>query len=443
MSLFRYIKIVIRDEVNALREQFRESKIILVAFLLSLIGIIVYLQPFPDRHVHIGSAYQGGDWFQMAEASAAFLDQEGLDAQVFVTNGAVDNVNRLIDPKDPINATFTYGITLDDAQRKQIVSLGSVSYDPVWVFYRPGRTGNLEDPGQLLKYRVAMGPIGSGSYAIGKKMMALYGVAIEEYANFKPDTFETSAQRFLNQEADVLIMVATARDPIIQNLLQTPGVELLSFKNADGLSKRSNSFEPVRLPAGSVSTYPPIPAKDVSLVATTTSVVVKKDMHPDLQLAFLMAMKHMNRTATNLFFARRDEFPSYDDPAVPLSPVAAKFYDYGPPQTMRFLPFWIAGFVDRAWLLLLGLIAVFYPLSKLNLHIRKLRFIVRERPLYEELLVIDKRISTQQLTEDEKTSIRQQLDNISRHATLHGVPIGQEPLYFDLVKAIDLTRRKL
>ncbi len=443
MSLLRYVKTIIQDEIKAVAEQFRESKAVLAAFLLCLVGLIAYLQPFPDRHIYIGSSYQGGDWYQMAEASAKFLSEKGLDGQVVVTKGAIDNVNRLIDPADPVNAAYTYGITLDEAQRERVVSLGSISYEPIWVFYRKSRTGTMDNLRDLLRYGVALGPKGSGSYAVARKLMEIYGVKIDGLDNFIADDFENSERRFLDGTTDALIMVATVWDPIVQTLLRTPGVEVMNFKNANAFDKKYNSFEAVRLPAGSVSIYPQIPAQDVSLVATTTSVVVKKEMHPDLQLALLMTIKEMNRGAENLFFAKRDQFPAYVDPTVPLSPVAAKFYDYGPPQAMRYLPFWIAGFVDRAWLLLLGLVAIFYPLSKLNLHIRKLRFVVHERPLYEELLEIDKRASIQTLSAEEKSAIHKRLDDINRHAVEHTIPIGEEPHYFDLVMAIDLIRKKL
>lgn len=443
MSLLRYVKTVIQDEIKAVGEQFRESKAILAAFLVCLAGLIAYLQPFPDRHIYIGSSYQGGDWYQMAEASAKFLSEKGLDGQVVVTKGAVDNVNRLIDPADPVNAAYTYGITLDEAQRERVVSLGSISYEPIWVFYRKSRTGTLDNLRDLLRHRVALGPKGSGSYAVASKIMKIYEVDIAGHDHLIPDDFENSARRFMEGGADALIIVSTAWDPIVQTLMRTPGVELMNFKNAEAFDKKDNSLESVRLPAGSISIYPQIPVQDVSLVATTTSVVVKKEMHPDLQLALLMTMKKMNRASENLFFARRNEFPAYVDPAVPISPVAAKFYDYGPPQAMRYLPFWIAGFVDRAWLLLLGLVAIFYPLSKLNLHVRKLRFVVHERPLYEELLEIDKRVSTRILSAEEKIAIHKRLDSINRHAVEHAIPIGEEPHYFDLVMAIDLIRKKL
>jgi len=442
MSLFSYTKVVIRDEIKAIRDQFRESKGLLVAFILCLAAIVVHLDPFPDRHVYIGSSYPNSDWYNFAERASRYLTEKGLDGQVVATDGAVDNVKRLMDPNDPVNAAFSYGIALDDEQRKEVASLGSVSYEPIWIFYNKKKIQSLNDLHTLAGLRVGLGPLQSGSYVISKKLLALYDIKVESNKNFIPDAFLDTEKRFIDGEVDAFITVSSILDPIVQRLMRDPNVGLYDFKNASAFEKKFNSFESVKLPAGSVNIYPQIPANDVNLVATTTSVVVKKNMHPDLQLALLMAMKEMNRNSDHLFFAKRDEFPAYMDPRVPISPVASKFYDYGPPQVMRYLPFWIAGFIDRAWVLLLTLVAIFYPLSKLNLHIRKLRFVVHERPHYEELLEIDSLLSSKKLSDEEKAEVYKRLDSINEHAIKSGVPIGEEPHYFELLNSIYLLRRK-
>lgn len=442
MNLRQYLQKLIRDEAKAIVDQLLESKLLLIAFLLCLVGIIVYLQPFPDRHIYIATADPSSAWHRVGEMTSRYLNEHGLDSAVVATDGAVDNVNRLVDPDSQVNAAMTYGIALDDEQRKSIVSLGSVGYEPIWLFYRSNKV-RLTDLHDLAQYRVGLGPTDSGSYAIAKKLMAAYNVTVAGNANFIPDAFPLTEKKFLDGELDALLIVTSAGDPQIQRLIRTPGVVLYSFDNANAFGKKYNSFEAVTLPAGSIDIYPRLPQKDISLVATTTSVVVKKDMHPDLQLALLMTIREVNRNSKHLFFAKRDQFPAYVDPLVPISPVAAKFYDYGPPQMMRYLPFWIAGFIDRAWVLLLTLVAVFYPLSKLNLHIRKLRFTVHERPFYEELLEIDDMLSSRKLTEAEKAEVWKRLSAINAHAVRHGVPVGEEAQYFDLVNAIYLLRRKL
>lgn len=443
MSLWRYVVISVRDELKAIGEQARESKLLLLAFLACLLGIVAYLDPFPGREVAFAGAFPGSDWDQFGQAAVRYLGTKGLRGSVVVTTGAAENADRLVDPDDPVNAAFAYGMALTDAQRKEVVSLGSISYDPIWVFYRKDRVGSLDDLDALRRLRVGIGPPRSGTFAIARQLLAAYGIDVARDGNFVPDGFPEGARNFLAGRLDVLVMVASVQDPIVRQLMQADGVELHGFANASAFEKRYNSLEKLVLPAGSMRIHPPVPARDVTLVATTTSLVVKRTMHPDLQLALLMTMKEMNRSSDQLFFAARNEFPAYVDPLVPLSPVASKFYDYGPPAVMRYLPFWIAGFVDRAWVLLLTLVAVFYPLSKLNLHLRRLRYVVHERPHYEELLEIEQLVSSRKLTGEEQAALARRLDAINLHAIRGGVPVGEEADYFGFLNAVQLLRAKI
>lgn len=300
---------------------------------------MMYLDPFPDRNIYIATSYKDSDWYQFGTNASAYLEKSGLNVSVVTTHGAIENVNRLLDPKDPVNASFAYGMALTNEQRKAIYSLGSIDYEPIWIFYNEQKIKGLKDLHELTKYKTGIGPKQSGSYAISKLLLQNYGIDVDLGENFLPDSFLASADKFVKGELDALILVSSVADPIVQKLIRMEGIGLYSFENVSAFEKKYNSLEAVKLPAGSINIYPAIPAKDMSLIATTTSLVVKRDMHPDLQLALLMASKQMNRNSENLFFAKRDEFPAYVDPMVPISPVASKFYDYGPPQVMRYLPF--------------------------------------------------------------------------------------------------------
>lgn len=443
MNTLKYIKIVIKDELIAVIDQFRETKILCTSFLICLLGIVMYLDPFPDRNIFIGTSFKGSDVHGYGTNASAYLEKNGLNVSVLTTQGAVENANLMLDPKSPVNAGFVYGLALSDEQRKGIYSLGSIDYQPIWIFYNKEKIKNFTNLNDLTRYKIGLGPKQSGSYVISRILLKNYGIDVAENTNFIPDAFLVSEERFLKGEVDAFILVASVAAPMIQRLVRMDWVGLYNFNNASAFEKTYNSLEAVKLPAGSINIHPAIPAKDVSLIATTTSFAVRRDVHPDLQLALLMASKQMNRNEKNLFFAKRNEFPAYVDPLVPISPVASKFYDYGPPQVMRYLPFWIAGFVDRAWLVLLSLVAVFYPLSKFNIHLRKFRFIIHERPHYEELLEIDELLCRKRLDKDEKVRITQRLDEINAHAIKGGVPVGEEAHYFDLLNAIYLLRRKL
>ena len=443
MKTLGYIKQVILDEIQAIKEEIVDSKLLAVAFLLAVIGLLIYLKPFPDRHVNFLSGYEKSDWHMLAESAVGVLEKNGIEVSVITTQGAVENVARLDDENDDANAGFTYGLALKAPEAAGVYSLGSIGYEPVWILYNKKKIGEITELSQLAQHRIGLAPVKSGSYRIAKKIYEMIDISVKGNPHFVPDTVINNQAKLKNGEIDAVILVSTNFDPVTQDLLKTPNIAVFDFKDASAFSKQVNSFVTLTLPADSINIKEHVPPRDVNLLATTTSVVVKRSMHPDLQLALLMAARDANRNSTDLFFSRRDEFPAYRDPSIPISPVAERFYDYGPPHAMRYLPYWLAGFVDRAWLLLLTIVAIFYPLSKLNVHYRKYRFSLREIPHYKELLEMEKRLQGAALSISEKEEMLKRLNEINTHAIHSGVPISEEAAYFNFLNAIYLLKRKL
>jgi TRAP-type uncharacterized transport system substrate-binding protein len=443
MNTLGYIKIVIRDEFRAIKEEIKESKLLAATFLLVIIGLLIYLKPFPDRHIYFLTGHANSDWTVLADTAASILKKNNLEFSVINTEGAVENVMRIDDPKDEANAGFTYGLALEAGEADGIYSLGSVGYEPVWILFNKNLVGEIKDLSDLSRYRVGLGPTHSGSYRIAKKIFNEIDINVEGNPHFLSDSISNIQAKLKKGELDAVVIVSTNLDPTTQDLLKTRNIGVFDFKNAPAFSKQINSFVTLTLPLDSIDIKSHIPPKDVTLLATTTSLIVKRSMHPDLQLAILMGTKDANRNSPDLFFAKRDEFPAYRDPLIPISPVAERFYDYGPPHAMRYLPYWLAGFIDRAWLLLLTILAVFYPLSKINIHFRKFRFNLKEIPHYKELLEMERRIQRGSLSKDEKDAMLIRLDEINNHALHGGVPISEEAAYFNFLNAIFLLRYKI
>ena len=443
MNTIGYIKQVICDEIHAIKEEIKESKLLAIAFLIAIVGLVIYLKPFPDRHVYFLTGYAGSDWSMLADSAAGVLKNNGLEFSAIHTAGAVENVERLDDPKDVANVGLTYGLALEGGEKDGIYSLGSVSYEPIWILYNKKKVGEIKTLAELSQKKIGLGPVQSGSYRIAKKVFELANIKVDDNPNFSSDSIQANQAKLKNGDIDGVILVSTNLDPVTRDLLRTPHIEVFDFKNAPAYAKQINSFVTLTLPADSVSIPNQIPQKDVTLLATTASLVVERAMHPDLQLAILMAAKDANRNSPNLFFAKRDEFPAYRDPLIPISPVAEHFYNYGPPHAMQYLPYWLAGFIDRSWLLLLTILAVFYPLSKLNIHYRKFRFSLKEIPHYKELLEMERRLQHKTLTEQDRSEMLKRLDEINTHAIHGGVPISEEAAYFNFFNAVFLLRVKI
>ena len=443
MNTLSYMKHVIHDELRAIKEGIKEAKLLTIAFVLVLIGLLFYLRPFPDRHIYFLSYYPNSDWSMLAESSAKILNANGLQIEVIHTEGAIDNVTRLEDPKDSANAAFTYGAALDGDEIGGIYLLGSLGYEPIWILYNKNKTGEIKTLSELSRYKVGLGPSKSGSYRIAKMIFKVMNINISDNPNFQSDSMINNQAKLKSGELDAVIFVSTIQDSITQDLLKSPNVAIFDFKNAPAFAKQFNSFVTLTLPADSISINQQIPQKDAILLATTTSLVVKRSMHPDLQLAILMSARDNNRSSQDLFFARRDEFPAYLDPSIPISPVAEHFYDYGPPHAMRYLPYWLAGFMDRAWLLFLTIFAIFYPLSKLNARFRKFRFTLKTIPHYKELLKIERELQNNQLSSLEKQQMLERLDAINTSVIRNEIPICEESAYFFFLNAISLLKRKI
>jgi TRAP-type uncharacterized transport system substrate-binding protein len=443
MKTFDYLGLVLKHEFIAIKESLVELRISAIIVLLLLGGIIIYLKPFPFSGITIATSYKGGDWYQFGEAAIVPLEDRGIRVDVVATNGTIENVEALTDPKGKVNAGFVYAAALSESQRKELYSLGSVSYDPVWIFYRNGLSSKITSLQDLTKFRVVLPPKKSGSYILAKKLFEANGIDMEANPNFVSNSWEDARANFLAGKADIYIFIATMLDPLVEELIQSPDMTLFSMSNAPAYQKKFSYLEAVIIPAGSINIEKKLPSQDISLIATTSTLAVRKDLHPALQLALLISSKQIIQDSSRLFFSKRNEFPAYVDPSIPISPTARNYYNYGPPKGTGYLPYWLVVFIDRFWFVVLAAFAIIYPLSKLNLHLRRFRFIIRERTHYAMLLKMEKEITGKQLSSEEKEKLLHKLEIINKEAILHFVPVGEESDYFLFINALQLLRNKI
>ena len=91
-------------------------------------------------------------------------------------------------------------------------------------------------------------------------------------------------------------------------------------------------------------------------------LVAREDIHPALVQLFVQAARSIHGDAG--WFQRRGEFPSERSLEWPLAREAERTLRGGTPWLQRYLPFWLANLVDRMWVVLLSIVAVLIPLSR-------------------------------------------------------------------------------
>ena len=442
MAEKNYFLLVARDELGALRELFSKNKLIFLFVLSVFIGGLYFIDPIPGKKILIATSGVDSAYALIAKDQQAYLSNQGIGLSIKETISSIQSAQLLAIADSGVNAAFIQGGVLDKALAQSIQSLGSVAYEPVWIFHQKGLEKRLDRFKDLAKLRVGTGPKESGTWVIARQLFALNNIDIDRSENFKADSYDNNLVDFLNGKLDVLINVNPQIDPVVNRLLHEPTAVIFELTHALAYDKNLPFVNVVTLPASSIDIANQIPPKDISLLATTTTLAVRKDMHDSLQMMLLMATKDAQRLTKNQFSSNEDKFPAYLDTTIPISKAATQYYDYGIPQTMRYLPFWLAGFIDRMWIFILSLFAILYPLSYLNMNLRAIRFKLSAEKIQRQLLEYEKCLGDKTLAKEAVASIAKSLDGLLISTRNQRVPMGCETAHFELISVLEDLRAK-
>jgi TRAP-type uncharacterized transport system substrate-binding protein len=443
MSEKNYFLLVVKEELIALKEFFQENKFLFTCLLLVFFGGLYFIKPFPGKDIRIAAAGKDSAYTLIAKAQANFLQAKGVNLSIERAQNSVQSAKMLANSENGVNAAFIQGGVVSEDVANQIQSLGSVDFEPVWIFYRKGLAGHPDRLKDLAKLRVGLGPYQSGTWIIANKLFTLNNINVASDKNFKVDTYENNLADLLDGKLDALVNVNPATDPVVARLLRDPRVELFELTHATAYDKQLPFVKVVILPAASIDIENQIPPKDISLIATTTNLAVSKDMHPALQIMLLVASKDSQRVSRNLFLSNEEKFPTYMDSTIPISEAASNFYDYGMPQSMRYLPFWLAGFIDRVWVYILALLALIIPLSQLNLNLRATRFQMRIGAIQRELLRYEREVECGKIMPERQRAILARLDELSKTEAKQNIPAGSESEYFDFLARLSEVQSRI
>jgi TRAP transporter TAXI family solute receptor len=320
-----------------------------------------FIKPAPPDHVVIGSGSDGGAYQHFAARYRPILDRHGIRMIERPSAGSAENLRRLLDPAEQMDFAFIQGGAGMVREDIPLISLGSLYYEPLWIFYR-GEPG-LDRLEHLAGKRIAIGVEGSGTHLLSRELLDAHGMG-----NGKVSTLPLpglAAVRALEVgEVDAVFVVGAPHSAAIWLLLHAEGVALFSFAQADAYTRRFPYLTRLTLPQGVISFERSIPPSDVVLVSPKATLVAREDTHPALVDLLLHAMTEVHREPG--VFQKAGEFPSARQVDYRLSPRAERYYQSGPPFLQRYLPFWVANIIDRGMVLLVPVVALLFPLIKIT-----------------------------------------------------------------------------
>ena len=325
----------------------RLRTVLTAALVLALTATAVWWllnvwQPAPPRSMRMATGPPGSAHAEYGARYRDILARSGVTVELEPTPGALVNLARLRDSQSGVGAGFVQAGTTTAEQSPELISLGTVFYEPLWLFHRGlDRAGGFTD---LRGKRLAIGPEGSATRALSLQLLVLEGIDSSgtELLALPP---EEAAERLTRGEIDGAAFLTSWSSPVVQRLLHTPGITLVSFPRADALIALIPVLTKRVLPAGVADLARNIPPTDVVLVAPKASLAVRRDLHPALQFLLLEAATETHSTPG--IFHLAGEFPALEAIDLPLADEAELFHKRGPPFLQRHLPFWFAG-TDRA-----------------------------------------------------------------------------------------------
>lgn len=316
-----------------------------------------FVKPAPPKKITMAIAPDEGGSRYYARRYQEILKRSGVTLDVRQTNGSLANVRVLAEG----GADVAFVQSGADAGQSggHVVSLGSVAYVPLWVFYRGPA---VEDVRDLKGRRIAVGSAESGTRALAVTLLGASGADKPPTELLAIDR-EAAIEQLKKGEIDAVFVVSPAEAPSIQKLTATPGIRLLSFARADAYVRRFPYLSKFVLPRGVFDLATDVPASDVTLISPTASLLARDTLHPALAYLLLRTATEVHSSAGML--AKIHEFPAAREAGFPLSSEAVRYYQAGVPFLQRYLPFWAANLVDRLWVILVPIIAVAVPLGRI------------------------------------------------------------------------------
>ncbi len=412
-------------------------------FLIVGIGFYVayqFVAPAPPTRIVISTGSDSGAYFQFAQRYAAILARNGITLEVKTSAGSLQNIERL--QNDEAQVGFVQGGVIelpddpDAAADSGLLSLGSVFYEPVWVFYRGERRfDRLTD---LRGKRIAIGQEGSGVRQLAQQLLRANEIKIGD--DLLPLSGLKAAEELQQGRIDAAFIIAAENAPVVQVLLRSPGIKVMSFAQADAYHRRFPFLSKLTLPQGVADLVRDYPPQDITLLAPTANLIVRDDLHPALQSLLLQAASEVHGRAG--FFQRTSEFPAYKDRLVPLSREAARYFDSGPPLLQRYLPFWLAVLVDRLIVMLIPIFALLIPLLKVAPALYTWRVRSKVFRCYGELKYLEEDLR-HHFDPARLADYRARLDALDEEATRLHVPLAFADLVYTLREHVNLVRHIL
>ncbi len=414
-------------------------KIYLPIILFGLLLFYVtskFIEPAPKKELTIAAGSKNGTYFKIAQKYKKLLEKENVTVHILETKGSLHNTQLLQEKKSDIG--FVQSGILNESNNKNIQSLASIYYEPLWIFYK-NEGYQINYIIELIGKKIAIGSTGSGTFDLSTKILNDNGINSSN-SEFLTYNSSKAKEALTNGDIDVLLTVISPDSNIVQELLEDPKINVLSIQRAQAYSRKYAYLNTLNLYEGTMDLYRNIPNNNMNLLAATANLVTTQGVPHELIRLLLKKVKEVHKHKS--LFAQENQFPNTLNLDTEINKEALKYLRNGDSWLESIFPYWIASNMDRLKILLIPLLTLMFPLFKGVAPLYRWTMRSKIYKWYKTINEIDKKLKG--LNNSELKIELENLETLQTSIQEHtNVPMSFMGEYYNLLMHIELIINKI
>ncbi len=403
----------------------------ILLFIVALFWITSnFIKPAPSKMLTIVAGESDGVYFEYAKRYEKLLQKYGVSVKIIESAGSKESF--LLLKRGDADIGFIQGGTIDKNESNSFESIASIYFEPLWLFSQKSYP-QIEYINQLKNLHISTGLKESGTNLLVSKILEANELTISSDKISHLNLLD-SYKALKELKIDAFFSVLSIDSTTILDLLKDTNIQTISLKRVKAYEKKFSYLHTLNIPEGGISLKDNIPKSELTLLATTATLVVSKNLDDTLVRLFAKIVKAEN--------SRNDGFPSIDHLPTPINEEAKSYLLNGDSFLEKNFPYWIAANIDRFKIMLIPVFTLLLLLFKGFFPIYRWRIRSKIYKWYKELDQHEKiweKNNSQDLTrsisdiKDLQNEIREQVN----------VPLSYKNEYYMLKTHVDFVLQKM
>jgi len=384
----------------------------------------------PTTTLSIATGRKSGAYYHYAQMYKELLKKDKITLNIITTAGSKEALALL--NADKVDIAFVQGGTVDELSKKNLESLASIYYEPIWIFYKGD---DLRYLNEIKSKRISVGETGSGTKPVALELLTINGINSDN-TSLKYYSLTKSIEALKNDEIDLFFTVGSPNSLVIDTIIHDKEIKIMDLRRAKAYRQAYLYYTALTLGEGMLSLKENIPPKDIRLLSKTAFLAVNKSLDGELKRLILSKAKEVH--SKKGIFEETNEFPNQLNLEIPIGEDAKHYLEQGETFLERVFPYDIAQKIDRFKLLLIPILTLLLPFIKGALPL--FRWTMRRKiyKWYKKVKTLD--ASIESLDDSELASNIEQLEELLKQVKEEtSVPLSYMGEYYDLRRHIEMV----